>query len=335
MSQELTNYNDSPLAQAGQVANAYASQNVFREYQERRAYNTLRRQQNDLDLFSKYLADAGVMVDSADLYADPETWRYITFGLVDGFKRWMLQQCYAVGSVNVRLATIKRYAELATRAGVMDTANYAQIKLVQGYTHKEGRNLDIMRGVSRTGDKKAESVSISKEQAAALKEQPDTPQGKRDALLVCLLLDHGLRCGEIASLMISSINLSTGTLTFYREKVDKVQIHDLTRDTWVAATRYIETCKPEGRLLMGSYKGGAMHGAIGARAITARARVLGERVGLVSLSAHDGRHYWATAAIRGGTDIKSLQDAGGWKSPIMALRYADSNSIANKGVKLG
>jgi integrase len=335
MSQKLTNYDNSPLAQAGQVANAYASQNVFREYQERRAYNTLRRQQDDLKLFSRYLADAGVEVSATDLYTSVETWRYITHGLIDGFKRWMLQHCYAVGSVNVRLATIKKYAALATMAGVMDATEYALVKMVQGYTHKEGRNLDIMRGVSRTGQKKGESVPISKEQAAALKAQPDTPQGKRDALLVCLLLDHGLRCGEIAALMVSSINLSAGTLTFYREKVDKVQIHDLTRDTLLAATRYIEACKPVGRLIMGSYKGGRMHGAMGTRAITARARILGERVGLVSLSAHDGRHYWATAAIRGGTDIKSLQDAGGWNSPMMALRYAESNKVANKGVTLG
>ena len=46
------------------------------------------------------------------------------------------------------------------------------------------------------------------------------------------------------------------------------------------------------------------------RAITDRVRVLGESVGLDGLSAHDCRHYWATSAIKGGTDIRSLQDAG-------------------------
>ena len=35
------------------------------------------------------------------------------------------------------------------------------------------------------------------------------------------------------------------------------------------------------------------------------------------------------------TDIKSLQDAGGWSSPAMPLRYAETNKIANQGVKLG
>jgi len=33
-----------------------------------------------------------------------------------------------------------------------------------------------------------------------LKQQPDTPQGRRDPLLMCILLEHGLRYGEIAIL---------------------------------------------------------------------------------------------------------------------------------------
>ena len=52
-----------------------------------------------------------------------------------------------------------------------------------------------------------------------------------------------------------------------------------------------------------------------ARALTARVRDLGAAVGLVGLSAHDLRHYWATRAARSGTPLDRLQDAGGWASP--------------------
>ena len=38
--------------------------------------------------------------------------------------------------------------------------------------------------------------------------------------------------------------------------------------------------------------------------------------------------------MRGGTDLKSLQDAGGWKSPAMPLPYVESQAAANQGVKL-
>ncbi len=58
-------------------------------------------------------------------------------------------------------------------------------------------------------------------------------------------------------------------------------------------------------------------------------------VGVPNLRAHNCRHYWATAAIRNGTDIKGLQIAGGWNSPAMPLRYAAENVVANEGVVLG
>lgn len=62
--------------------------------------------------------------------------------------------------------------------------------------------------------------------------------------------------------------------------------------------------------------------------------LLGEKIGIDNLSAHDCRHYWAGSAVKGGTDIKSLQEAGGWASPAMPLRYVEAASIANNGVKL-
>ncbi|MBC8492724.1 MAG: site-specific integrase, partial [Chloroflexi bacterium] len=52
-------------------------------------------------------------------------------------------------------------------------------------------------------------------------------------------------------------------------------------------------------------------------------------------SAHDCRHYWATQAARSGTPIDRLQDAGGWSSPAMPLRYVEAAKIANEGVRLG
>ena len=43
-----------------------------------------------------------------------------------------------------------------------------------------------------------------------------------------------------------------------------------------------------------------------ARALTARVHDLGAAVGLVGLSAHDLRHYWATRAARSGTPLDRL-----------------------------
>jgi site-specific recombinase XerD len=336
MNTELAVIHQSPLASIGHVANQYASQNIFADYHSRIAHNTLRRQRADLSLFTTYLAHAGLAVTTDSLMTIPDSWSGITFGLVEGYVKWMLSQGYAIDSINVRLATIKAYCKLVTKAGIIPTSDYALITLVSGYRHKEGRNIDQGRAVTRVGDKKAVAVSISHEQATCLKSQPGTPQGKRDVLLMCLLLDHGLRCGEVAALTPEAINLSEGTLTFYRQKVDKVQTHHLTHDSLLAAIRYLEIMPSSSpRLLSGSRKGGKLEGVMSERAITDRVCTLGTAIGLSGLSAHDCRHFWATSAIKGGTDIKSLQDAGGWSSPAMPLRYVESSAVANKGVVLG
>jgi len=334
MSQQMIPHEDQVLS-LGQLANSYTARSVFTDYQQRMAANTKRRQLDDLQLFSRFLAEASLQIAAESFYSTPEAWAPITYGLIEAFTRWQLSQGYAIESINVRLATIKKYCALAAKAGTVSPDEIALIKLVQGFRQKEGRNADELRERSRVGHKKAEPVQISFDQAQALKQQPDTPQGRRDALLMCLLLDHGLRCGEVADLPTQAIHLTSGTLTFYRRKVDKTQTHELTRDTLVAASRYFASCQPGPYLLLGSRKGGLLQGRMSERSITDRARVLCERIGLYGASAHDGRHAWATFAVRGGTDLKTLQDAGGWNSLEMPSRYAASQKIANKGVVLG
>jgi integrase len=344
------------------VANQAAASGVFAAFQARKAVHTRRRHRADLQLFQTYLAEAGVF--TADLYSDAAAWAGVTWGLVAGFVEWQLQKGYAIGSVNVRLATVKTYCQLALHAGVLDHDAYVRIKAVKGYSHKEGRNVDQSRATTRAGRKKATAISISGVQARQLKRQPsDTPQGRRDAMLMCLLLDHGLRCSEIAGLRVEDINLTEGTLTFYRPKVDLVQTHELTADTLRAAIMYllINSDGPKtGPLLPGSRKNrvlskekmqggkrkvpqtvpsGAETGSVPQSgmttgAINKRVGLLGEQIGLPGLSPHDCRHHWATSATRGGTDLKSLQDAGGWKSPAMPMRYVESQAVANKGVRL-
>lgn len=340
---EIVLGNTSPSALViGQAANEIAARHVFDDYRQRKATHTLRRQDADLALFSQYLAGIGMHVEA--LNTDPAAWQGITWGLVAGFVQWQLQQGYATGSVNVRLSTVKVYAKLASKAGVLDKLEYLQIKDVTGYSHKERKRVDEKRSEAgietRKGEKKADAVRITPEQAKALKNgQPDTSQGRRDAVLMCLLLDHGLRCGEVALLEVTNVDLKAGELRFYRPKVDKVQIHRLTADTKRALTAWLQSgdAPLAGPLLRTSRKGGELNYAYSGmteRAITKRVRFLGEQVGIKGLSAHDCRHYWATLAARKGTDPFALQEAGGWNSLAMPRHYIQAAKIANEGVHL-
>jgi integrase len=334
------------LHKVGQIANQAAAQNLMADYRSRKAQNTLRAQDNNLRLFREALLDTGVYV--GDLL-EPESWRGITWGLVAGFAERLLNQGYAVGSVNLALSTIKAYAKLAHKAGALSRDEYLKIKDVSGYSQKEMNRVNEGRGTTRFTRKtkagavkpikKAEHISLTPAEVRKLKEtRLDTPQGRRDRLLMCLLLDHGLRCSEIALLEVTNFNFETGEMTFYRPKVQKEQTHKLSRDTRAALQAYADAgdMPPAGKLLRGSRKGGKLTGSgMSERAITARVNELGRAlIGKDGLSAHDGRHSWATRAARNGTDPFALQEAGGWNSLAMPRRYVEAAKIANEGVKL-
>lgn len=314
----------------GQVANRIAQQSVLQDYQTRKSGQTLRRQRADIALFEQFLANAGNPTEG--LVYDLSQWHGVTWGLVEAFNRWQLTQGYALGTVNVRLATIKVYCQMAAKAGYLPTQDLALIKSVEGYHQSDSRNVDEKREQTRRPEaKKALPVSLSPVHATLLKSQPDTTRGRRDVLIMCLLLDHGLRVGEVADLNISSVNLQSGQLTIYRHKTNKTQIHALTPDTYKAARLYLADCESDQGAL---FVGVCSKSRVNTRSINERVIQMGEAIGIKGLSPHDCRHYFATDAIRNGTDIKSLQDAGGWNSPAMPLRYAESAKVANSGVKL-
>ena len=287
------------LAQAGQAANRAATRHLFAEYRQRKAANTIRRQDTDLALFAQYLLDVAD-IPTGDLSGDPQAWAGVTWGLVAGFAKWQLDQGYSIGSINVRLSTVKTYCKLAAQAGTLDRAEYAMILTVGGYKHKEGKHVDEIRHAAgtptRKSTKKAQAILLTQAQAERMKaEHAGDGQGQRDRLMMCLLFDHGLRVGEVTHLTVEDFDLPAGELRFYRSKVDKTQTHRLSNDTLLAARAYFEhDASTSGPLLRASTRGGRLseHG-MSTRSITQRVRVLGKRLGVEGLSAHDARHYWA------------------------------------------
>jgi integrase len=322
--------------QIAEIADAVAARYQFANYQQRRSFHTLRRQRAGLRLFEEFLYSVGIQITSP-LFEDPEAWQPITWGLVEGFVKWQLSEGYAIQSINVRLSTVKTYAKLAMKTGILPVAVYAQIATVNGYTHKEGIRVDDKRPQNRVGFKKEYHTMITDEQAALLIHQPHTPQGRRDRLMMCLLLDHGLRVGELSPLTTSNIDLQKEILEFYRPKVAKVQRHYLSQETMMAINFCLTHGEflSDGPLLRRSLKNKALsEESISERGITHRVKHLGELIGIAHLSAHDCRHYWATSAARNGTDPFVLQEAGGWSSLAMPRRYIEDNVIANEGIKL-
>ena len=327
----------------GLRANEAATQAVFAIYQARRPENTRRAQRAALGLFSAYMRTCGIA--TPDLFNEPWAWQGITWGLVQDFQGWQLEQGYSVKSVNDRVSVIKVYMGLANQAGIIPDGEILRLRSIKGFTRKEGIDADKARAAqgldTRKGAKTAAAVLLTDDQARKLKTgQPDSPQGRRDALLMTLLLDHGLRVSEVAGLCVENIDRDAKMMTFYRQKTGRVSKHALRGRAWRLMAAYLVRDQKEasGPLLLASCKSGALLASAGmtVRAIHERVKDLGRAVGIENLSPHDCRHYGATKA---GHDpevsLAALMSWGDWQSPTSAARYIERGQADNDGVSLG
>lgn len=360
----------SPLELAGRIANRIAGQNIFQRYLSEKSANTIKRHARDLELFAEYLLDVGLELEhGADFQTNPAAWRGVTWGIVEGFVQWQLGAGYAIGSVNARLSTVKVYAQMAVKAAAIPREEGMLIQSVKGYSRASGQNVDEKRAqtrvrevtyaykpekrrrsvvVTRRATKKQKATLVDEETAVLLKQpRNSSPQAYRDALLLCLLLDHGLRASEVALLKVSDVDLASGEIRFRRPKVKGTEhesaIHKLTPETMPVASYYVETLYPSAllpdgplllattRLLQDGTGGQLLAEGLNRVRISERVAWLGKQLGLSKkLSAHDCRHTCATKMARLGYGVDELMAWFGWSSAQTAMRYVASVEVKER-----
>jgi integrase len=322
------------------AATAAAMEGIFEDYHARKSPNTLDSHRYVLLLFTKFLQQFNYQ--PGDFFNEAEAWRGLKWGLVDAFVKWMINtQNYAMGTVNLYLSVIKTYAHLAMRSGVIPHEDFTMITSIPAYSIRDGIRIDTVRVhqhmTTRRTTQKPAPIIITEAQANNLKTHPDTPQGRRDALLMIILLDHGLRIGEVALLRSENVDLEGRTFKFVRPKVFKEQIHEMTPDSYHAFVEFMTKDRPKkGYLLKRSLRSGYLSDQPWSKqAMMRHVHELGVmRLGYPHFCAHDCRHYYATMAARCKTEPFALRDAGGWNSLAMPNKYVEGQAIANAGVKL-
>lgn len=359
----------TPLEVAGQLANEAAGRTIFQRYLSEKSTNTIKRQARDLELFAEYLLDIGIPLEhGADFQMAPKAWTGVTWGIVEGFVQWLLREGYAISSVNARLSTIRNYSQLAVKAGSIERQEGLLIQSVKGYSRQSGLNVDAKREQTRIGtvtydykpesarrrvvvtrrsSKKKRPTILAKDEAETLRKvQNQSPQAWRDALLMCLLLDHGLRASEVALLKVNQVDLRNQTLTFFRPKVQGTEnewtTHKLTSSTFLVAVHYVRkvyppTLLPDGGLILATTRllkngeGGRLKDTpLNRIRVSERVKRLGKRAGLSALSAHDCRHYCATQMARLGYSVDELMAWFGWTSTQTAMRYIASEEVKTR-----
>ena len=222
--------------------------------------------------------------------------------------------------------------------------DYQRIQLVETDSYGDGVNIDEQRKKMKITphliERKNINTVVRQPQASQLKKTTTRYQSarvhdqllqERDELLMCLLIEHGLRVSEIVNLNVSSIDLHEKTLHVKRSKTYSQGTLKLIPGAYAATLRYLP--------LLEEYASAILHlddddplfyGYEGERitrfGIYDRVRVLGMQVGVKNLSPHILRNYWVQDAFRQkNNSLDMIQQYGGWKSAIMPLYYAQQH----------
>ncbi len=364
---ELEHFYDDSLHHAGIAADHAYRPHMFADYQLRKSEATRQAHLNDLNLFARYLASCGIQRSGEALYSDPQAWHGMNYALLEGFRAWLYYQQpaqgdgkkhgFTISSVKRRLSTVRTYSQLAYKSGVLSTEEYQRIQLVQGDAHGDGVNIDQHRRemniTPHIVERKNAKTVVRRTQASQLKKTTSRHESarvhdqllqERDELLMCLLIEHGLRVSEIVNLNASSINLEEMTLVVKRSKNYSEGTLRLMPGTCAAATRYLPLLNDYKTTLFPTDDNELLdsplfYGYEGQRitrfGIYDRVRELGTQVGIKNLSPHVLRNYWVQDAFRHkDNSLDMIQQYGGWKSAIMPLYYAQQHRPLTENFKV-
>ena len=291
---------------------------ALKEYISSLAKSSRRSRLFALKTVAKFFASRGVEVSAEELSYNFEIWVHLDSAFVLALYEWMMANGYSVNSAQV----VKSFV-------------FAQLKLLHQcgmITHDKLGSIYILTKTGRLSDGKkpkwyGRKGVLSDEQAHRLKNNHDTETvcGRRDKLLMHILLDHGLRRSEVVGLEIDNIDIMKGVMKFYRSKTDTWTTVKLTDATMAALKEHVgKDGVQRGALIQSVNRGDNIEGAIKSGvAINNIVKRLVQDIlkNEIEISAHDCRHYWATKRAEEGATALQLMREGGWSSLNSVMIY--------------
>lgn len=260
--------------------------NIFARYYEPLAQRTRKRQWRELASLRSFLLDQGQIL--SNLATDGPSWSNMKKSLIEAYVAYLKNNHYTRSSIEMQLYTIKTYARLAMEAGYLSRSEYGAINKMQAPPDLEGE--------PRRGEKKGDTLNLTDKQVEQLLDQPDTRLGNSNKLMLMLMLDYGLWPREIAALDRHSIDIKAGTITFYNYHAEEQQTLQLNQRILETATRYLQEPSPYEALFVGNHKESTHTLRLTDRAVNARVRTLGKKIGLDALAPQDCHAYWEKTA---------------------------------------
>jgi integrase len=318
------------------AANFSAAQDEFNNFLKDKQPNTIFAYRNAILQFENFLTSLHLNVH--DMFEDLSQWRKLDYGVCQKFQTFMIEVChYAPSTINQRMAAVKIWAKYAENFDYIDANTYGKIlKIKQRPQRRDEQGKRIHSDIEHA--KKANANWLNDSQLERLKEVPLTdPINRRNAVLLTILADLGVRIGEALGMRIENLSLERGTIFFRRGKVKKNTVLRLTKDALKAVSVYMAEDRKgitEGPLLLAHHKSKLTNRPLSRAQAFAIVREAGRRVGCNNLSAHDLRSSFTKRALLHGSPIDAVRRAGGWSGFGTILTYAGDVDVQNDGVIL-
>jgi len=145
---------------------------------------------------------------------------------------------------------------------------------------------------------------------------------RRDAALLLVLYDTGVRAGELLGLRLEDVDLR-GRLAFVTGKGGHVRAVRFGTHTAVALDRYLRLRRGHRYAESEAFWLG-QRGAIDYSTLAVMLAKRSAAAGLPRLHAHQLRHTFAHEYLAAGGQEGDLQLLAGWRSPLMLRRYGAS-----------
>jgi integrase len=217
-------------------------------------------------------------------------------------------------TINVRLSAIRKLVGEAKRIGMIGT--------------EEAATLNDVPNVPQRGTRLGNW--LTREQAKDLLAVPDrsTLKGKRDYVIIALLVGCALRRKELASLYIEDIQLREGRWVIIDLVGKGGRVRTVAVPIWVkqGINAWMTAAKiEEGRLLRPLSKSGKILGDdLGDWAIWSVVEQSSKQIGIEHFGAHDLRRTCATLCRKNGGDLEQIKFLLGHSSIQTTERYLGS-----------
>jgi site-specific recombinase XerD len=145
---------------------------------------------------------------------------------------------------------------------------------------------------------------------------------RRDAAVLLMLYDTGMRAGELIGLTLEDVDLR-GRLAYVTGKGDRMRAVRFGAATAVALDRYLRLRRGH-RFADADWFWLGQRGRLEYSALAVMLAKRSEAAGLPRIHAHQMRHSFAHEYLAAGGNETDLQRLAGWRSPVMLRRYGAS-----------